>query len=99
MDIKTLHSQSSFPHYSMNGYQIIFSCLGSDSHYCLLLNYFPPQEVVVPIRENYSFSVCIIFKLLITGELSILNGEFMEKMKRRFFKKQRMMQKLEMNEY
>lgn len=48
--------------------------------------FFHCQEVVLHITENcISFSVCVLFKLLITRELTILNGEFMEKMKRGFF--------------
>lgn len=34
---------------------------------------------------HFIFCVCVLFQLLITRELTILNGDFMEKMKKRMF--------------
>lgn len=68
------------------GTQSYFSVLAVTHSFAFAIElFFPCQEVILDIRELYFFSLCVLFKLLVTRELAILSGEFMEKMKRECF--------------
>lgn len=99
IDIKIFRSQNCFSHCHRNGYQITFSCLASDSHYWVC--YWTIFSLLGSTHQRAAFHcvcVCVFFNLLITKEPIILNGEFMEKMKRGFFLRT-ITRKFETNEY